>query len=163
MYSFPPIVKGWAWGASSQHYQALKHASASFLRHGCVIRWRAAWAPASRHRAGPRRARECAEDALPFALDGNAGRVVTFLPSRTTPSRDAQGRLVDQPFESRFLSQSSRRKNVSASTERRKESLFQRHLRRRPETTLPARRPISFSFRPVSPQGSGVRGESGSE
>jgi hypothetical protein len=40
---------------------------------------------------------------MPFALDGNAGRVITFPPSRTKPSMDAQGRLVDQPFESHSL------------------------------------------------------------
>ena len=36
---------------------------------------------------------------------------------------------------------------------RRKNALFQKGLAERPETALPARRPISFSFRPVSPQG----------
>jgi hypothetical protein len=41
--------------------------------------------------------------AMPFALDGNADRVVIFSPSRTKPSMDARGRIVDQPFEARFL------------------------------------------------------------
>ena len=36
---------------------------------------------------------------------------------------------------------------------RQKNALFQKGLAERPETALPARRPFSFSFRPVSPQG----------
>jgi hypothetical protein len=34
-----------------------------------------------------------------------------------------------------------------------KNALFQKGLAERPATALPARQPISFSFRPVSPQG----------
>ena len=34
-----------------------------------------------------------------------------------------------------------------------KNALFQKGLREQSETALPARRPISFSFRPLSPQG----------
>jgi hypothetical protein len=91
--------------------------------------------------------------AMPFALGGNAGQVVTFPPSRTIPSMDAQGRLVDQPFESRSLRQSAPPEISLRRIGRQKNAWFQKGLAERPETTLPARRPISFSFQPVSPRG----------
>ena len=64
--------------------------------------------------------------AMPFALDGNAGRVVTFLPRPicTKPSVDAQGRLVDQPFESRSPSQSAQPEISLRLSGRQKNALF---------------------------------------
>jgi hypothetical protein len=66
---------------------------------------------------------------------------------------DTQGRLVDQPFESRSPSQSAPPEISLPRSGCQKNALFQKGLAERPKIALPARRPFSFSFRPVSPQG----------
>ena len=64
---------------------------------------------------------------------------------------NAQAWIVDQRFESYSLSQSAPLENSLRRSGRQKNALFQKGLREQPETGLPARGPISFSFRPVSP------------
>jgi hypothetical protein len=84
-----------------------------------------------------------------FAKTPSTARKFTLCSAAKAEKPDTE----DRQFEVRNGSQSAQREISPRLLGVQKNALLQKGLPERPATALLARRPISFSFRPVSPQG----------